>query len=191
MKSDLKKSQICPISVQCDPLCGTHWPPAVPPDPSVSSLDLEVDSGQYLVGSSIKAHPQVADEDLNCESLTVLFLGASIVCVNNLKMTADWVLWFPDSDKTSVCTHHWHQNMFVLTVQLNFTRVKLNATVIGLTYFWVSCHVTVFDLLPGQIGSPSLIWDFFVLATDMKTSVISEFMRNKKPNYAINYAFFH
>ena len=35
-----------------------------------------------------------------------LFLGASIVCVNNdLKGTADLVLWFPD--RTSVCTHPW------------------------------------------------------------------------------------
>ena len=35
-----------------------------------------------------------------------LFLGASIVWVNNLKRTADLVLWFPD--RTSVCTHPWH-----------------------------------------------------------------------------------
>ena len=43
-------------------------------------------------------------------TLTVLFLflGASIVCVNNIKRTADLVLCFPD--KTSVCTHPWQQN---------------------------------------------------------------------------------
>ena len=37
-----------------------------------------------------------------------LFLGASIVCVNNLKRTVDSVLLF--SDKTSDCTHPGHQN---------------------------------------------------------------------------------
>ena len=31
----------------------------------------------------------------------IFFLGASIVCVNNLKWTADLVLWFPD--RTAVC----------------------------------------------------------------------------------------
>jgi len=34
-------------------------------------------------------------------TLTVLFLGASLVCVNNLKRTADLVSWFPD--RTAVC----------------------------------------------------------------------------------------
>ena len=38
-------------------------------------------------------------------TLTVLFLGASLVCVNNLKRTADLVLWFPN--RTAVCTHPW------------------------------------------------------------------------------------
>ena len=39
--------------------------------------------------------------------LTVLFLflGASFVCVNNLKKAADLVLWSPY--KTSVCTYLW------------------------------------------------------------------------------------
>ena len=57
-----------------------------------------------------------------CYTLTalLLFLGTSIVCVNNLMRTADLVLWFPDI--TSVCTHPWHQNHIkVFMVQLNLT----------------------------------------------------------------------
>ena len=43
-------------------------------------------------------------------SFLFLFFGASIVCVNKLKRAADLVLLFPDTDKTSVCTHPWHKN---------------------------------------------------------------------------------
>ena len=60
-------------------------------------------------------------------TLTVLFLflGATIVCVNNVKRTADLVLWFPD--KTTVCTYHWRlYNLIVLKASLNLT--KLNWT---------------------------------------------------------------
>jgi len=45
----------------------------------------------------------------------LLFLGASIVCLNNLKKTTDLVLWF--TDRTSVCTHPCHgrlNNLIVL-----------------------------------------------------------------------------
>ena len=53
-----------------------------------------------------------------------LFLGASIVCVNNLKRAADLVLWFLDN--TSVCTHSWHRNdLIVLTVLLYLNKLKL------------------------------------------------------------------
>ena len=52
-----------------------------------------------------------------------LFLGASIVCVNNLKRTADLVLWFPD--RTSVCTHPWLlYNLIVLKASLNPTKLN-------------------------------------------------------------------
>jgi len=52
-----------------------------------------------------------------------LLLGASIGCVNNLKSTADLVLWFPD--RTSVCTHPWHQNDFIVfMVPSNLTKLK-------------------------------------------------------------------
>jgi len=44
---------------------------------------------------------------LSLLTVPFLFLGASIVCVNNLKRTADLVLWFPDM--TSVCTHPRHR----------------------------------------------------------------------------------
>ena len=51
------------------------------------------------------------------------FMGASIVCVNNLMRPADLVLWFPD--KTSICIHPWHQNdLIVLTVPLNPTKLN-------------------------------------------------------------------
>ena len=43
-----------------------------------------------------------------------LFLGACIVCFNNLKSTAYLVLWFPD--KASVCTYPWHQNDLTYSV---------------------------------------------------------------------------
>ena len=43
--------------------------------------------------------------------------------VNNLKRTVDSVLWFPN--KTSVCTHLWHQNNFIVfMVPLNLTKLK-------------------------------------------------------------------
>ena len=47
-------------------------------------------------------------------TLTVLylFLGASLVCGNNLKRTADLVLWFPH--RTAVCTHPWHGHLYNL-----------------------------------------------------------------------------
>ena len=51
-----------------------------------------------------------------------LFLGASIVCVN-LKRAADLVFWFPD--RTSDCTHPWHQNdLIVFTEPLNLTKLS-------------------------------------------------------------------
>ena len=44
----------------------------------------------------------------------------SIVYVNNQKRATGLVLWFPD--KTSVCTHPWHQyDLIVCMVPLNFT----------------------------------------------------------------------
>ena len=56
-------------------------------------------------------------------TVVFLFLGVSIVCVNNLKRTVDSVLWFPD--KTSVCTQPWHQNdVIVFMVSLNLTKLK-------------------------------------------------------------------
>ena len=46
----------------------------------------------------------------------LLFFVASIICVNNLKRTADLVLW------TSICTLPWHQNyLIVFMVPLNLT----------------------------------------------------------------------
>ena len=58
------------------------------------------------------------------DSPLFLFLGASIYCVyNNLKRTEYLVLWFPN--KTSVCTHPWQQNDFiVLTAPLNPTKLN-------------------------------------------------------------------
>ena len=43
-----------------------------------------------------------------------LFLGASIVCVNNLERTANLSLLFPD--RTSACTHPWHGRLYNLVV---------------------------------------------------------------------------
>ena len=55
-----------------------------------------------------------------------LFLGTSMDCVKNLKRTADFVLWFPD--KTSVCTHPWHQvAVIVFTVPLNLIKLNINS----------------------------------------------------------------
>jgi len=59
-------------------------------------------------------------------TLDIIFLGASWVCVyKNLKRTADLAfLWF--SDKTSVCTHPWHQNeLIVFMVPLNLTKLNI------------------------------------------------------------------
>jgi len=54
--------------------------------------------------------------------LTIFSLDASLVCVNNLKRTADLVLWFPD--RTSVCTHPWRlYNLIVLKASLNTTKL--------------------------------------------------------------------
>ena len=52
-------------------------------------------------------------------TLVVLFLGASLVCVNNLKRTADLVLWIPDS------TWHSLYNLIVLKVWLNLTNLNM------------------------------------------------------------------
>ena len=67
-------------------------------------------------------------------TLTVLFLvlGASIVCVNNLKRTADLVLWFPD--RTSVFTHPWldayKYNLIVLKVSWNPTKPGIKFSIL-------------------------------------------------------------
>jgi len=54
-----------------------------------------------------------------------LFLGASLLCVNNLKRTVNLILWFPD--RTSVCTHPWGghlYNFIVLKASLNLTKLN-------------------------------------------------------------------
>jgi len=57
-------------------------------------------------------------------TLTFFFLGASLVCVNYLKRTADLVLWFPD--KTAVSKHPWClYNLILLKVSLNPNPTKL------------------------------------------------------------------
>ena len=69
------------------------------------------------------------------------FLGASIVCVNNLERVVDLVLWFPN--KTSVCTHPWHQNdLIVFPVLLNLTKLTfLSVFIQRCHYFSLNCKV--------------------------------------------------
>ena len=59
-----------------------------------------------------------------CYTLTalLLFLGTSIVCVNNLMRTADLVLQF--SHRTSFCIHTLEIDLKVFTVLLNLTKKK-------------------------------------------------------------------
>ena len=75
--------------------------------------------------------------------LAVIFLGASLVCVNNLKGTADLVLWFPD--RTAVCTHSWPlYNLIVLKASLNPTKLKqifLNVSTIKINTWLVIYNI--------------------------------------------------
>ena len=70
-------------------------------------------------------------------TLTVLLLGASLVCVYNLKRTADLVLWFPD--RTSVCNSNTPLMLIVLKASLNPTKLKLKH---DFHHFWHLCQHT-------------------------------------------------
>ena len=70
-------------------------------------------------------------------TLTVLFLGASLVYVNDLKRTADLVLWFPD--RTAACTHSVESVVKSYSTKLNYSWLDI--------HYWRVLMASRLDLL--------------------------------------------